>query len=107
MGLAEAMENYRHNALFDRWVAEGPRSRPREVLPRCPAPRLADDILEGAPAAAKWTGFKLRSVYHMVRANQIPYFKLGSKLLFRKSELSRRFSAEPSPSASPAAGDFR
>ena len=57
--------------------------------------KLADDLLEGADAAAEYTGFKVRSIYHMVRAKQIPHFYKGAKLCFRKSELDRRFSGEP------------
>lgn len=57
-------------------------------------PRLADDLLEGADAAADWTGLKRRAIYHMVRTNRIPHTRNGAKLIFRKSELRRRFSGE-------------
>lgn len=56
--------------------------------------RLADDICDGAEEFAAWSGFKLRAVYHMVRNNQIPYTKVGNKLIFRKSECARRLSGE-------------
>jgi excisionase family DNA binding protein len=56
--------------------------------------KLADDLLEGADAAAEWTGLKRRSIYHMVRNKRIPHARNGTKLLFRKSELNRHFSSE-------------
>lgn len=56
--------------------------------------KIADDILEGAEAAADFTGFKTRRIYHLVRTGQIPFSNAGSKLIFRKSELQRRFSGE-------------
>ena len=55
---------------------------------------LADDLLEGAQAAADYLGKPVRMVYHMVREKQIPHFHIGAKLHFRKSELDRRFSGE-------------
>jgi excisionase family DNA binding protein len=57
------------------------------------ASKLADDLLEGAQAAADYIGKPVRSVYHMVREKQIPHFHIGAKLHFRKSELDRHFSA--------------
>ncbi len=59
-----------------------------------PTQKLADDLLEGAQAAADYTGFNTRAIYHMVRNKQIPHTYAGAKLLFRKSELDRRFSGE-------------
>ena len=55
--------------------------------------RLADDLLEGAQAAADFIGKPVRSVYHMVREKQIPHFHIGAKLHFRKSELLAWFSS--------------
>lgn len=61
--------------------------------------KLADDILDGAVAAAEWTGFELTAIYHMVRTGQIPFSRRGTKLVFRKSELERRFSGQDHPDA--------
>lgn len=58
------------------------------------APRLADDLLEGVPAASEFTGFKPRQLYHMVHQRTIPFTRAGAKLIFRKSELLRRFSGD-------------
>lgn len=55
--------------------------------------KLADDLLEGAQAAADYIGKPVRAVYHMVREHQIPHFHVGTKLHFRKSEINRHFSA--------------
>jgi hypothetical protein len=53
--------------------------------------RLADDILDGAEAAAAWTGYKVRAIYHMTRTGQIPHTRRGAKLVFRKSVLKQHF----------------
>lgn len=53
--------------------------------------RLADDILDGADECAAWTGYKVRTIYHMTRTGQIPHTKRGAKLVFRKSVLKQHF----------------
>ncbi|USA39640.1 helix-turn-helix domain-containing protein [Pelagerythrobacter marinus] len=52
---------------------------------------LAEDLLDGAAAAATYLGLKPRTVYALVSAGELPAVKKGRKLFFRKSELDRAF----------------
>lgn len=58
---------------------------------------LAEDLLAGADEAAKFTGLSRRTIYHLVEQNQIPFCRMGSRLYFRKSTLSKSFSGPSSP----------
>ena len=53
---------------------------------------LADDLLDGAVAAADYTGLEPRQIYHLADRNLIPVIRIGKKLFFRKTELDRHFS---------------
>jgi excisionase family DNA binding protein len=54
-------------------------------------PDLKDDLLEGVKAACGYGGWKERQVYRWVETGQIPHFRVGTKLFFRKSELQAAF----------------
>lgn len=59
---------------------------------------LRDDILQGAKAAAEYTGFSRHSIYHMVDLGQLPVVRVGSKMIFRKSELDAALKSQPAAS---------
>jgi hypothetical protein len=50
-------------------------------------PTLADDLLDGATAIAKFTGFKVRRVFYLCEQGELPAFKIGTRWCARKSEL--------------------
>jgi len=50
---------------------------------------LANDLLDGAPALATFTGWKERRVYYLAEKKLIPVFKIGDKWCGRKSTLRR------------------
>ena len=52
---------------------------------------LADDLLEGAAAAAAHIGLKPRAVYRMTDAGHLPVIRKGRKLFYRKSDLEAAF----------------
>lgn len=54
---------------------------------------LKNDLLDGAKAAADYLGLPARTVYHLTAEGRIPAIRMGAKLLFRKSELERAFTA--------------
>lgn len=54
---------------------------------------LADDLILGAPAIAKETGFKVRQVYNLAEKGLIPVFKVGASLAARRSQLNQALSA--------------
>lgn len=56
---------------------------------------LNADLIDGAMAAAEYTGLKPRQIYHMAESGLIPVIRIGRKMLFRKSELDARFRAVP------------
>ncbi|PKP64075.1 MAG: helix-turn-helix domain-containing protein [Alphaproteobacteria bacterium HGW-Alphaproteobacteria-7] len=55
---------------------------------------LADDLLNGAKAAAEYIGESPRAVYHMAEQGMLPCIRKGRKLYFRKSELDAAFRSE-------------
>lgn len=55
---------------------------------------LSDDLLTGAPAAARFLGVRPRVIYHLVETGNLPVIRKGRKLFFRKSELERSFTSE-------------
>lgn len=57
---------------------------------------LSNDLLCGAPAAARFIGVTTRSVYHMTDRGLLPCIRKGRKLYFRKSELEQAFRSEAS-----------
>ena len=54
-------------------------------------PRISDDLLNGAEAAAEFTGLSRRTIYHLVEQNEIPFSRMGARLYFRKSALDISF----------------
>lgn len=61
---------------------------------RGPVPTLGADLLTGADEIAAYIGWPSRRVYRAVEKNLIPYFKKGSLILARKSELDAAFRSE-------------
>lgn len=54
---------------------------------------LADDLLAGANAAARFVGVGPRAIYHMTEAGHLPVIRKGRRLYFRKTELEKAFSS--------------
>jgi excisionase family DNA binding protein len=49
---------------------------------------LADDLLDGVPAIAAFTGWSQRQIYHLAEKGKLPLFKVGErKWCARKSTL--------------------
>lgn len=48
---------------------------------------IADDLLVGCEAIAAETGFSTRQIFYMAEIGQLPIFKIGNKLVARKSTL--------------------
>jgi hypothetical protein len=49
---------------------------------------LADDLLDGVPAIAAFTGWSQRQIYHLAEKGKLPLFKIGDrKWQARKSTL--------------------
>ena len=57
-------------------------------------PTLGADLLTGADEIAAYIGWPSRRVYRAVEKNLIPFFKKGSLILARKSELDAAFRSE-------------
>ena len=57
-------------------------------------PTLADDLLDGATAIAKFTGFKVRRVFYLCEQGELPAFKIGTRWCARKSELCKMLRSE-------------
>lgn len=55
---------------------------------------LADDLLDGANAAAAFMGVKPRVIYHLAEGGHLPVIRKGRRLYFRKSELEAAFRSE-------------
>ena len=53
---------------------------------------LADDLLSGVKAIARFTGDSERRVYHLLETGQLPGFKLGGRWTSRKSTILKRIS---------------
>ena len=51
------------------------------------------DLIEGADAAAEFTGLSRRKIYRLVELGHVPAVRKGRRLYFRKSELDHAFSA--------------
>lgn len=51
------------------------------------------DLIEGAAAAAAFTGLSRRKIYRLVELGHLPTVRKGRRLYFRKSELDRAFRA--------------
>lgn len=56
-----------------------------------PTQTLGADLLTGADEIAAYIGWPARRVYRAVEKNLIPYFKKGSLILARKSEIDAAF----------------
>jgi excisionase family DNA binding protein len=56
-------------------------------------PALADDLLEGAAAAANYIGLTRRKVYRMTEKGDLPAIRKGNRIFYRKSDLQRAFQA--------------
>lgn len=61
----------------------------------CNMQALSEDLLDGAAAAAVYTGLKARTIYRMAETGEIPVIKKGGKLFFRKSSLDAAFESDP------------
>ncbi len=48
---------------------------------------LADDLLVGADAIAKFTGWSTRRIFYLNERGELPAFKVGGRLHARKSTL--------------------
>lgn len=59
-----------------------------------PAQTLGADLLTGADEIAAYIGWPPRRVYRAVEKNLIPYFKKGSLILARKSEINAAFRSD-------------
>jgi hypothetical protein len=53
---------------------------------------LANDLLDGVPAIAKFTGWRKRRVYYLAEKKLIPLAKVGDRWTGRKSTLRRHIS---------------
>ncbi|MCW1381967.1 helix-turn-helix domain-containing protein [Novosphingobium sp. KCTC 2891] len=53
------------------------------------------DLIDGAEAAAAFTGLSRRQIYRLVEHGHLPVIRKGRRLFFRKSEVERAFSATP------------
>lgn len=53
------------------------------------------DLIDGAAAAAAYTGLSRRQIYRLVEKGHVPAIRKGRRLFFRGSELERAFSALP------------
>lgn len=60
----------------------------------CNMQALSEDLLDGAAAAATYTGLKPRTIYRMAETGEIPVIRKGGKLFFRKSSLDAAFQSE-------------
>jgi excisionase family DNA binding protein len=58
-----------------------------------PPPSLADDLLDGAAAAAEFLGISRTKVYRMTAEGNLPAIHKGKRIFYRKSELERAFQA--------------
>jgi hypothetical protein len=52
---------------------------------------LAQDLLKGAAAAAKYVGETRGCIYRLTAAEQIPFIRKGKSLYYRKSDLDAAF----------------
>ena len=52
------------------------------------------DLINGAAAAASYTGLPRRVIYRLAEQGQVPVVRKGRRLYFRKSQLDRAFSAQ-------------
>jgi hypothetical protein len=64
-----------------------------------PQPKLADDIIRGAPAIARELGFKEHQVYRMLEMGQLPAKRIGLLWITTRSALREHFT--PTPASSP------
>jgi hypothetical protein len=55
------------------------------------APSLADDILRGAPAIARFLGEDVRYVYYLCAQGYIPCGKVGDRWIASKARLRRHY----------------
>jgi hypothetical protein len=53
------------------------------------APRLADDLLNGAREIAEFLGTNEREVYHLAKTKRLPIGRLGKKLIASRAQLRR------------------
>lgn len=53
------------------------------------------DLIDGADAAAAFTGLSRRQIYRLTEQGHLPVIRKGRRLFFRRSELERTFSARP------------
>ena len=53
---------------------------------------IADDLLNGADAASRYTGLPRRQIYHLVEKGYLRPVRMGRRMFFRKSDLEAAFS---------------
>ena len=53
------------------------------------------DLMEGAAAAAEFTGLTRRKIYRLVDEGHLPCVRKGRRIFFRKSELRAAFAGMP------------
>ena len=61
--------------------------------------KLADDLIDGAAAAARFTGLKPRTIYRMAETGELPAIRKGGKIFFRKSDLEKAFTQQAEETA--------
>lgn len=54
---------------------------------------LSDDLMEGAKAAARFTGLTQRAIYRLTDNGELPVIRKGRRLFYRKTDLERAFQA--------------
>jgi excisionase family DNA binding protein len=55
---------------------------------------IANDLLNGADAASRYTGLSRRQIYHLVEKGHLRPVRMGRRMFFRKSDLEAAFSTE-------------
>jgi hypothetical protein len=53
--------------------------------------RLADDLLDGAEAIAKFLGFKTSSIFWQVSQGKLPVTRMGNRIIGSKTRLRQHF----------------
>ena len=62
-------------------------------MPESETPRLGDDLLVGVQAIADFIGRTPRQAQYLCERGRIPFFRLGSRIAARKSELDNALRA--------------
>ena len=62
---------------------------------------LKIEILDGAEAIANFLSLRKRTIYHLAETGAIPVFRLGSKIMARKSTLLAWMDAQEQAALAP------